>query len=116
MSRVSGLWSTNANRLPRRRFERTSAERVFSPNEALPAPITTILVGRLISSPYKQPHDWRMTRWVGKTIFGSTVSPQIRRINTRTASNPTCSIGECTVVNGGGNVCGYGRAYKHGHG
>jgi len=34
---------------PRSFFDRSRAERVFSPNEALPAPITTILVGRVIN-------------------------------------------------------------------
>ena len=34
---------------PRNFLERIKAERVFSPKEALPAPITTILVGRVIN-------------------------------------------------------------------
>ena len=34
---------------PQSFFERIRAERVFSPNWALPAPVTTILVGRVIS-------------------------------------------------------------------
>lgn len=48
MSSVSALRSTKASVEPRNFFERISAVRVFSPKLALPAPTTTILVGRVI--------------------------------------------------------------------
>src|SRR5512142_3048519 len=58
MSRLTGLRSTRAIVEPHSLCERISAERVFSPKEALPAPVTTILVGSVI----------------GPILFGSAIA------------------------------------------
>src|SRR5688572_9447298 len=49
ISRLSVFLSTSASVEPRNFFERMMADKVFSPNDAEPAPMTVIFVGSVMS-------------------------------------------------------------------